>query len=104
MFAYSLQTNFTSLAPGNNEQVAKVDYPGWAQFIIVVFITITMVPIIVYMLLDFVRNPGKWASGFKNKLTNVVDLHPDPVRMDPSRRKTPEETEMTILKEDAANP
>jgi len=97
-------TNFTSLAPGNNEQIAEVAYPGWAQFIIVIFITITMVPIIIYMVIDLVRNPSKWKEGFKNKLTNVVDLHPDPVRMDPSRRRTPEEMEMVIMKEDAANP
>jgi len=96
-------TNFTSLAPGNDNQTAKVNYPPWAQFIIVVFITISMIPILIFLIRDLIRNPSRWVKGFRSKFGTLADLHPDPVRMDPSRRKTPEETEMTIMKEDAAN-
>jgi len=81
-------------------QTEQVEYPGWAQFIIFIFITATMVPIIVTLLLDLIRNPRGWLNGIKHKFNNIIELHPDPIRMDPSRRKTPEETEMNILKED----
>ena len=62
-----------------------------------------MVPIIITLVMDAVRNPKTWLNGFKRKFTTLADLHPDPYRMDPSRRKTPEETEMVIVKEDAAH-
>lgn len=83
---------------GTKKSTAKVPYPGWAQFIIFVFITITMVPIIVYFVKDFIKNPQQWKNGLKKKLTSLVDYHPDPYRIDPSRRKSPEEVEIDILK------
>ena len=62
-----------------------------------------MIPIIITMVIDAVRNPRAWLDGFKRKFSSLAELHPDPYRMDSSRRKTPEETEMVIMKEDVAH-
>lgn len=59
-----------------------------------------MLPIIIFMVKDLIQNPSAWKEGFKNRLTNLHDYHPDPSRVDPSRRKSPEEMEMVIMKED----
>ena len=58
-----------------------------------------MVPIIVYLVISLVKNPRIWLRGFEKKFSSLIELHPDPYRMDSSRRKTPEETEEIIMKE-----
>jgi len=93
-------TRFSPLAAGVDGSITKVPYPAWAQFIIVVFITCTMLPIVVFLVWDLVKNPTAWLEGFKNKFGNVIEYHPDPIMMDPSRRKSPEEMEIDIMKED----
>ena len=74
-------------------------YPGWAQFILVIFVLISMVPIFVFLIKHFVKNPGKWVQGFKKKFANVIEYYPDPSYVDPSRRKTDMEMEAAIVKE-----
>lgn len=58
-----------------------------------------MVPIIVWLSHDLYKNPGAWKSGFIKRFTDPAELHPDPVWIDPSRRKTTHEIESEILKE-----
>ena len=58
-----------------------------------------MVPIIVFLVKDFVLNRDKWIDGFKRKLLNPHEYLPDPSLKDPSRRKTPEEMEQDVQKD-----
>jgi len=92
--------DFSPLSPGVTGSIVDSTYPGWAQFIIFCFIALPMVPIIVYLVMNLVKNPQKWINGFKTKFTTLANYHPDPSRVDPSRRKSPEETEIAILKEE----
>ena len=64
-----------------------------------VFTVASMIPIIVWLMRDLIKNPGQWKEGFRNKLTRLVEYHPDPVRIDPSRRKNAQEIEGEIWKE-----
>lgn len=98
---FVLQVDFSSVASGIKGSLAAVPYPGWAQFIIFVFITASMFPIIVWLVKDFVYNYPAWIEGFKRKFGSLNELHPDPSMNDPSRRKSPEEIELEILKEEA---
>ena len=74
-----------------------VSFPGWAQFLSAVLIILPMIPVFAWLLKDLILNPMGWFQGFKNKFTNPHEYHPDPSMVDPSRRKTPEETEEYIL-------
>ena len=58
-----------------------------------------MVPIVVFLVKDFVLNRDKWIDGFKRKLLNPHEYLPDPSLKDPSRRKTPEEIEQYVQKD-----
>ena len=98
-FFFWFQNPFTSARPGTKDSTASIEYPGWGIFIAVFFTIVSMVPIILWLGYDLYKNPGAWKAGFIKKFTNSVELHPDPVRMDPSRRKTTHEIESEILKE-----
>ena len=58
-----------------------------------------MVPTIIWLVKDLVKNPSKWLEGFKKKLGNPKEYYPDPSYADPSRRKSGREIETEILKE-----
>jgi len=90
---------FSSKHPGTEESTAKVEYPGWGVFIAVFFTIVSMVPIIIWLVKDLVKNPSKWGAAFRKKFTDPIEYHPDPARADPSRRKTINEVQMDILKE-----
>lgn len=92
-------TDFSPLSKGTKENLFAAGYPAWGQFIIFVFVTISMVPIIVLLLKHLIQNPQKWVKGFKKTFGNKVEYYPDPSSVDPSRRKNMEEMEAAILKE-----
>ena len=58
-----------------------------------------MIPIAVWLIKDFLRNPRKWLTRVSNKLCNKYEYHPDPSRVDPSRRRSPKDIETEILQE-----
>ena len=58
-----------------------------------------MVPIIIFLVKDFVQNSDKWKKGFAKTFGNRIEYLPDPSSADPSRRKTNLEMEAAILKE-----
>jgi len=58
-----------------------------------------MIPIIVWLVRDLIKNPGQWKEGFRKKFTNMIEYHPDPSMMDPSRRKATQVLESEIVKE-----
>ncbi|XP_057312121.1 sodium-dependent neutral amino acid transporter B(0)AT3-like isoform X2 [Hydractinia symbiolongicarpus] len=91
--------NFSSLSPGTKTSLFDSPYPAWGQFFIVAFITISMIPTIAWLIMNFVKNPQKWVDGFKSKLSNIHEYYPDPSYPDPSRRKSGREIETQILKE-----
>ena len=96
---FLFQFDFSPLRKGLKGSIASVTYPGWAQFVIFVFITIAMIPTIIWLVIDFAKSPSKWIQGFRSTFSNPHEYHPDPSYLDPSRRKSPEEVEIAILKE-----
>ena len=91
--------DFSPLAKGTKESIQSVPYPGWGQFLVTIFILISMVPIIVVLVLHAVRNPDKWIRGFKKTFSNPHNFLPDPCMLDPSRKRTSQEVEAAIMEE-----
>ena len=77
----------------------KIDYPGWGKFCIVILTSLAMVPIVVWLVMDLARNPRAWLKKVSIKLSNKYEYHPDPVRVDPTRKKDKKDIETVILKE-----
>jgi len=90
---------FSSLSPGTATSTVDAVYPGWGQFLVFIFITISMVPIIGFLVAHLIKNPSMWTAGFKKRFTNLIEYYPDPSSKDPSRRKNDREMEVDILKE-----
>ena len=94
-----IQAPFSELVEGAKKSTADMLYPGWAQFFLVVFVLVSMVPIFVFLVRDSVKYPEDWVEGFRKKLTNRVEYYPDPSYADSSRRRTDAEMEAAIIKE-----
>lgn len=58
-----------------------------------------MVPIILFLVRDVLKNHKIWARGFRQRFGDLKNYHPDPSVVDPSRRKNDREIEQEIIKE-----
>ena len=58
-----------------------------------------MLIIIGWLIRDFVGNSNKWISSFKNKLGTLAEWHPDPSRIDSTKRKVYEDLEIENRKD-----
>ncbi|XP_012561513.2 sodium-dependent neutral amino acid transporter B(0)AT3 isoform X1 [Hydra vulgaris] len=91
--------DISPLGKGVNGSIAQFEYPPWALFIIFIFILSSLVPIFFFIIKDIIEHPSLWLKNIRKKLTNIKEYHPDPYRVDPSRRRTNEEVEATIINE-----
>eukprot|EP00794_Sanderia_malayensis_P007057 gene7057-7849_t len=102
-YAGCIQNPFSSVRNGTAEWTAQVAYPGWAQFIIAIVVLSCILPIFLWMFAWMFRHRnGTWRTRIYDKLTGgLVEYHPDPARVDPSRRKSMVQMERIIQEEDA---
>ncbi|XP_066936637.1 sodium-dependent neutral amino acid transporter B(0)AT3-like isoform X1 [Clytia hemisphaerica] len=83
---------------GASEWLTKVEYPPWGQFLIVLVVGVSFLPILIYLFLDLYRRPGAWKAGIKKRFfTSWHEYLPDPAMFDASRRKTTYQMEEMVL-------
>jgi len=90
---------FSTLAPGNANSLAEVEYPGWAKFFVATFILISMVPIVIFLIIHLVKHPQQWANGFRKRFGNLREYLPDPSWRCAERRRTPQMVQRQLQKE-----
>ena len=82
-----------------------MEYPGWAQFIIAVIVLACILPCVLWAIVWLIMHwNGTWRSNVWDKLSGgLVEYHPDPTWLDPSRRVSANNMKKIIEEEERQN-
>jgi len=96
---------FSSKNEGTKTWTKRVDYPGWAQFVIALIVLLCISPCVIWSLVWLIKHwNGTWRSAAWDKISGgLVEYHPDPSWMDPSRRVSAAAMKKTIEEEERKN-